>query len=73
MSEWIEHSGDGMPVPGDTRVEVRFRDGDILTGTAALWNSEGDDGTNWRFLKSDPDFDIVAYRIITNPDSAPTP
>jgi hypothetical protein len=73
VSEWIEHDGGGMPVPGDTHVEVKFRDGDILTGQAGYWDSEGDDGTNWRFVKSDPDFDIVAYRIISNPDSTPTP
>lgn len=73
MSEWIEHDGKGMPVPGDTQVELRFRDGDTRTGTAGFWDDGGDDGTQWRFLASDPDFDIVAYRIITNPDSSLTP
>lgn len=68
MSEWIEHDGKGMPVPAETRVELRFRDGDTRFGAAGTWDSDGDEGTQWRFLASDPDFDIVAYRILS-----PTP
>lgn len=75
MSEqgWIEHDGKGMPVPADTRVELRFRDGDTMTGNAGFWDDEGEEGSNWRFVKCDPDLDIVAYRIIPDPEADLTP
>ncbi|MDX1222723.1 hypothetical protein GOL85_13420 [Sinorhizobium medicae] len=63
--EWIEHDGKGMPVDGETPVVLRFRDGDMRIGKAGHWHGcgEGDD-TQWVFSDWDPDFDIVAYRVL---------
>lgn len=41
MSEWIKHDGKGMPVDGDTRVDVRWAHEereDDLDSPASLWN-----------------------------------
>jgi hypothetical protein len=77
MSEWIEHDGKGIPVPANTEVEVRFRDGDPV-GTlepklAWTWGENSID-SNWVHHPKLPSRDdIVAYRIITTPDSSLTP
>lgn len=67
---WIEHDGKGMPIDGDTKVVLRFRDGDTRVGTAGFWHGDDGEGTQWVFDEGDPDFDIVAYRII-QPASTP--
>ena len=66
MSEWIEHDGKGMPVSPDTKVIVRFRDGDEetedLAATAASWGAGR--GSNWSH-EFPGGSDIVAYHIVS--------
>ncbi len=55
MNEWIEYKGNEMPMPDETLVDVKFRDGRKFYGVKTLllfWKPN-------RFSK----FDIVAYRI----------
>ncbi len=55
-SDWIKWHGGERPVPPDTMVEVKFRDGSCETGRSAncySWRRDGDDD------------DIVSYRTIT--------
>jgi len=76
MGDWIEHDGSPMPVPADTLVEVRFRDGTEDAGMqAGDWSSET---TNHQlpngpcFWKWEPcsnearqhSCDIIAYRVL---------
>lgn len=68
MSEWIKHDGKGMPVDGDTRVDVRWADEerpDALGYLASLfdtapfeWVDDPEDETGFRR--------ITHYRIIDN-------
>lgn len=63
MSEWIEHDGKGDPkVPGDTKVEVQFRDGDTAIGVMHDWDQ------NWQWLDTEDGRTaagaIVAYRVV---------
>lgn len=67
MSDWIEHDGGDMPVPGDTLVYVKFRDGtdDVQCRkpvSAGWWDSYGaPDVSNW----SSPEAaGIVAYKVV---------
>jgi hypothetical protein len=57
MNEWKEHTpGDPMPVPEDTMVEVRFRNGDVLgpeVASTRLWDTQ-----------PGRDYQIIAYRIV---------
>jgi hypothetical protein len=62
--DWIDHDGKGLPVDVDEKVELRFRDGDTRVGRAGFWHSDGDEGTQWVFDESDPDYDIIAYRVV---------
>jgi hypothetical protein len=64
-ADWIEHDGKGMPIDGETKVVLLFRDGDMRVGRAAHWDDGGDEYSNWVHRADDPDFDIVSYRIIT--------
>ena len=55
MNEWIDHKGNEMPMPEETLVDVKFRDGRKFYREKALlfiWKPT-------RLSK----FDIVAYRI----------
>ena len=55
-NDWIEWKGGAMPVPGDTLVDVKFRNGGIDQGGTAIswvWNNN-----------QDAPFDIIAYRIV---------
>jgi hypothetical protein len=65
-SDWIEHDGKGMPVSPDTKVIVRFRDGEEegpdQAEYAECWGMCGC-GSNWSHEFPSPS-DIVAYRII---------
>jgi hypothetical protein len=72
MSEWIEHDGESMPVPGETMVLVRHRDGtdeeerDFAPSRADYWlfGTMFNDSSNWSH--TDPcDADIVAYKIVS--------
>lgn len=52
---WIEHDGKGMPVDGETRVWVRFRDGVEVCFTSLAsewgWGGEGTDTiTHYRIV-----------------------
>ena len=55
MNEWIEHRGNEVPMPDETLVDVKCRDGRKFYGVKALllfWKP-------YRLSK----FEIVAYRI----------
>ena len=52
--EWIEWSGGNCPVPANSRVDIKFRDGDIGLEQSANWD------WSHRGYRSD----IIAYRII---------
>ena len=57
QSDWIEWKGGECPVSEGTRVDVRFRDGDIdEDGMAGIWN--------WDWVFDDSDINIVAYRVL---------
>ena len=55
MSEWIEHNGNEMPVPGETLVDVKYRDGRKFFRVKALL-------LIWKPRKLSK-FDIIEYRI----------
>jgi hypothetical protein len=63
---WIDHDGSGIPVPADTLVKVRFRDGDDLGTSSAVsagfWGGNNI-ASNWTH---DPETgnDIIAYQIV---------
>jgi len=62
-SDWITHNGVGDPkVPGDTRVEVKFRDGETRFGVMHDWDQ------NWQWADNEDGLTaagvIVAYRIL---------
>lgn len=69
MTDWIEHDGSGMPVPGDTLVYTRHSDGfdDSFCSyptEASFWDGPFPELSSW--LKSDDDDAyIAAYRIVT--------
>lgn len=65
-SDWIEHDGSGMPVPGDTLVYVRLGGGwdDTWCGaprTADWWHEDEPEDSSWVGVSSSH---IVAYRIV---------
>jgi len=71
---WIPWEGGRRPVPGDTLVEARFREGvTVEAAPACEWE--------WELSSEFPESDIVAYRILPqyNPedvafkDKAPPP
>ena len=51
---WIEHAGAACPVPDDTVVDIKFRNGKMERNTKALWWSWGPNGGP---------YEIVAYRV----------
>ena len=53
---WIKWNGGERPVPLYTRIEIKFRDGDILPGI-------GDNDLRWRHIGTNGD--IIAYRVLT--------
>lgn len=55
MSEWIEFTGNEIPVPEETLVDVKYRDGRKLYRTKAMLFC-------WTFNNLSK-FDIVEYRI----------
>ncbi|WP_430256512.1 hypothetical protein [Neorhizobium sp. DAR64872/K0K18] len=66
MSEWTEHDGKGMPVTGDTVVQVRFKGGwtDERHNTfddASYWHDEQPEASSW--VSTEDDDYIVAYRV----------
>lgn len=52
---WVEHDGAAAcPVPDDTVVDIKFRNGEVESNTKALWWSWGANGGP---------YEIVAYRV----------
>lgn len=51
---WIDWRGGECPVPANSRVDIKFRDGDIGLAQSANWD--------WSHLGYRSD--IIAYRII---------
>lgn len=59
--KWITHDGEQDPnIPGDTRVQVLFRDGDTGYGVMHDW----DQNWQWAWLDDNHDGDIVAYKVM---------
>jgi hypothetical protein len=57
--DWVEWGGGECPVPPDTWIQIRFRDGGTITSEAGLWED------CW-WENNDLGSDIVKYRV-TNP------
>lgn len=66
--EWISHDGGKRPVPLDTPVEVRHRSGEE---SGSYMASYGDDARAccWTWGHHGEPGDIVAYRLLRNPDA----
>lgn len=67
--DWYGHVGHrDPPIPGDTRVEVMFNDGDTAVGVMHDWDQ------NWQWDENDTSVAgiIVAYRIIRDHPHNPT-
>lgn len=53
---WVEHDGAAAcPVPDDTVVDIKFRNGEVESNTKAL---------SWRWGTRGGLYDIVAYRVV---------
>lgn len=68
MTDWIEHDGSGMPVPGDTLVYARhsngFDDSFCKNPTQAdYWHEEGY-GSSWVNYSNDEPY-ITSYKVVT--------
>lgn len=65
-SEWIEHDGKGMPVDGDTEVEVRFPDGFVASAvSASYWHGRTDEASSWVVPRwGNRGARISAYRVV---------
>jgi len=68
--DWIDHDGGSCPLPPETLVQVRFRDGMYSVqqpgATAGYWDGYGSAcGSCWQHDLGGPDgSDIVAYRVL---------
>lgn len=67
-TNWIEHDGKSMPVPGDTFVYVKFRDGTDDFGsnpwTANKWGGN-EEQSNWIHNQGkNSSSEIIAYMIV---------
>ena len=60
MNDWIEWKGGECPVPADTVVNVRFRNG----------RESMSDACNWCWSHGGSSEDIVAYRVVKEADAA---
>jgi len=65
-TDWIEHDGKGLPVPGDTLVLVKYRNG-VGTGSrppsrAYRWG-HGEVDSNWNH-EYPTGSDIIAYKVV---------
>lgn len=61
MSEWIKHDGNGMPVSGEERVFVKFKDGrnayfQSTPFRAGIW------GDAW--VRLGRNYDIMEYSLV---------
>lgn len=67
MSKWIEHDGSGMPIPGNTLVYVRLKNGfdDSFCEKpwrAHTWHDPEPLHSNWHAEAGNDQ--IVAYRVV---------
>lgn len=65
-TDWIEHDGKGLPVPEDTLVLVKYRNG--VGGTdiarrAYSWTASDPECSNWDHTYPCGS-DIVAYKVV---------
>lgn len=59
-NSWVEHDGAAAcPVPDDTAVDIKFRNGEVESNTKALL---------WSWGTSGGPYEIVAYRVVKQPD-----
>lgn len=57
MNDWIEHDGSDIPVPGDTLVYVKFRDG--------VNSPRAEKANIWYWRHEECDYtDIIAYKVV---------
>ena len=80
---WIKWNGGECPVPLDTIVEVKFRDGDSQSGHPAYayyWHHDGDgaDILTYCTITEQPDLDaaeqlLLAYGYAVTPPAKPLP
>ncbi|MBB3693605.1 hypothetical protein [Sphingomonas sp. BK580] len=57
---WIDHAGEGRPLPFETRVRVRLRSGKVMRVARA-------GSRNWEHAAlADPAYQIVQYEVVTN-------
>lgn len=63
-NDWIERDDGDCPVPGETMVLVKHRDGSVSSKPRAadFWNQHG--MSMWHWCAVDPENDIIAYRIV---------
>ena len=60
---WIEHDGKGMPVDGDAKVFVRFREaGERGPSLARFWGRCKP--SCWSHTGVESGLDIIAYRVV---------
>lgn len=74
MGEWIEHDGNGMPIDGNTYVQVRFRDGHVDENCDPLcdldkanyWDDSREGANCWLHNEAgkSSSYEIVAYRVL---------
>lgn len=64
--EWIEWDGGECPVPGDTLVQTRFRDGAKSFALPADFycGVQPDDFDFWKHEGTEPGDNIIAYRVV---------
>ena len=66
-SDWISNEDNGTsnsPIPGDTLIQVKYRNGDLEMGAAKSWTASWK-STDWHFS------DIVEYRILSDGEWVP--
>ena len=64
-NDWITHNGQGAPdLPPGTRVQVRFRDGDVLECEWDAYHASDPEDSNWHHGEPWPYLDIIAYRVV---------
>ena len=70
QTDWIEWVGGECPLPADTLVQVKFRDGmysvQQLGTTAGYWDGNGSNFTScWQHNADEGHSDIIAYRVVS--------
>ena len=79
MGEWIEHTGNGLPVPVGTMVYVKCRNGEEMGPYAAFtYNPDGcpkiEEFSQWHWALPenlvDENWHVIAYRLSDTDDRA---